>query len=57
MPIGVLFWVLMVLWFVFGVVWHRTELAGGNYGFFGGHVLQFALFALIGWKLFGPVLQ
>jgi hypothetical protein len=54
MPIGILFWILMLLWFLFGLYWNRADL---NYGFLGGNLLLFVLLGLIGWKLFGPVLQ
>ncbi len=57
MPIGLLFWLLMVLWILFGLYWQRTDIQGGNYGILGGNLLLFVLLALIGWKVFGPVLQ
>jgi Na+/proline symporter len=57
MPIGVLFWVLMVLWFLFGLYWGREDISAGKYGMLGGNLLLFILLALIGWKVFGPVLQ
>jgi hypothetical protein len=54
---GVLFWVLMILWFLFGLYWHSQEFKAGSYGIFGGNLLLFILLALIGWKVFGPALQ
>lgn len=57
MPIGILFWVLMILWFIFGLYVGREDIQGGKYGVLGGSLLLFVLLALIGWKLFGPVLQ
>ena len=57
MPIGILFWVLMILWFIFGLYWNGADIRGGNYGWLGGNVLLFVLLGLIGWKVFGPVLQ
>lgn len=57
MPIGILFWVLMILWFLFGLYWNRGDLRGGNYGVVGGNVLLFILLGLLGWRVFGPVLQ
>jgi hypothetical protein len=57
MPIGILFWVLMILWLLFGLYWHAPEARAGNYGLVGGNLLLFVLLALLGWRLFGPVLQ
>ncbi len=57
MPIGILFWVIMIVWFVFGLWTSRADVQAGRYGGVGGSVLEFVLFALIGWRLFGPVLQ
>lgn len=57
MPIGILFWVLMVLWFLFGLYWNSTEFKAGNFGPLGGNLLLFVLLFLIGWKLFGFVIQ
>ena len=57
MPIGVLFWVLMILWLLFGLYWNRDDLRGGKYGLVGGNILLFILLGLLGWKVFGPVLQ
>jgi len=57
MPIGILFWVLMLLWLLFGLFWHRAEVIGGNYGIVGGNLLLFILLGLLGWRVFGPILQ
>ena len=57
MPIGILFWVLMIIWLIFGVWGDYT--AGQPYPLRRGgyHLLTFVLFAIIGWKLFGSVVQ
>jgi hypothetical protein len=47
----------MILWFIFGVYQNRVEFGKGNYGIFGGDLLLFILLFLIGWKVFGFVLQ
>lgn len=57
MPIGILYWFLMILWFLFGLWWNGNELKTGNYGVFGGNLLLFILLGLLGWRVFGPVLQ
>jgi hypothetical protein len=57
MPLAILFWVLMIIWLIFGF-W-REYIPGQPYPInrAGGHILTFILFAIIGWKVFGPVIQ
>ena len=55
MTLGLCFWILMLVWFVFGVL-VATGNAGG-YGIMGHNVLLFCLFALLGWHSFGPPLH
>jgi hypothetical protein len=57
MPIGLLFWMLMILWLLFGLYWHSDELRGGKYGIVGGNLLLFVLLFLLGWRVFGFVIQ
>ena len=57
MPIGLLFWIIFLLWFILGFYWHRGTLTDGNYGFLGGHILVFILLFLLGWRVFGFVIQ
>jgi Na+/proline symporter len=57
MPIGVLFWVLMIIWLLFGLYWHRGDYTRGNYGLVGGNLMLFVLLAILGWRVFGPILQ
>lgn len=59
MTIGFLFWLLMVLWFIFGFWWHwPADMANRSaLGPIGGHVLTFILFFLLGWKVFGFVIK
>lgn len=54
MPIGVCFWTVMILWLLLGII---PAPAGARFWSIGGIVLLFILLALIGWRLFGPVLQ
>lgn len=49
MSFALCFWILMMLWLVFGL-W-STGLA--NYKLFGGNLLLFVLLVLVGWRLFG----
>lgn len=53
---GLIFWVLMLIWLVFGIVWH-FGFVGPPYGVLGGVVLLFILFGLLGWQVFGPPIK
>lgn len=57
MPIGILFWALMILWLLFGLVWWRSPSLVGNYGWFGNGLFIWFLFFLLGWASFGFILQ
>ena len=49
---GILFWILVILWFittVFGLA--------GIYAVYATNGLLLVLFILLGWKVFGPPLQ
>jgi hypothetical protein len=50
------FWVLMLIWLVWGLVWH-FGLVSAAFGPLGGAALVFVLFALLGWQVFGPPLH
>jgi hypothetical protein len=58
MPLGLIFWVIMLLWLLLGL--------GLQFGWFGpnqqvgvwGNTLMlFLLFALLGWRVFGAAIQ
>lgn len=54
---GLIFWVLMLLWLVFGLF---AYLGSGPYlkwGLAGNGLLTFILFGLLGWKVFGPAIK
>jgi hypothetical protein len=55
MSIGLLFWVLMVMWLAFWG-WGRTP-AGQAYWTPYGSLLLWILFFLVGWRVFGFILQ
>ena len=55
MSVGLAFWVLMLIWAVFGIFIHFYP--GTAYGVIGNSVLIFVLFLLLGWKVFGPPLH
>ena len=56
MSTALLFWVLMILWLIFGIVqfWPAT---GTRPWPLGGHVLIWILLALLGWRVFGAALH
>jgi hypothetical protein len=55
--IGAFFWLLMILWLLFGLYWNRSDIQGGNYGIAGGNMMLFILLFLLGWKAFGFPIQ
>lgn len=57
MTIGMLFWLLMVLWIIFGLYTGRAEFGRGNYTVFGGNLLLFILLFLLGWATFGFIIK
>ena len=56
MPIGLLFWVLFIIWLIFGGVWWRQGPTW-QYGWSGGFILVMVLIFLLGWNDFGFILQ
>jgi hypothetical protein len=55
MSIGLLFWVLMVIWFIFWLV-GRTPQGQVYWPQYNG-LLLWVLFFLVGWRVFGFILQ
>ena len=56
---GLLFWVLMLVWLIFGL-WSNWQASGGTalgYGLLGGNILLFLLLGVLGWKVFGFPIQ
>ncbi len=56
MTLGLAYWILMLIWFVFGLAWH-FGYASGTLGIAGNGVLLFVLLVLLGWQTFGPPLR
>ena len=59
MKIGLLFWILMLVWLLFGL-WVYWPVGGGSvvtFGPAGGSFLLFVLVGILGWKVFGAPLQ
>jgi len=59
MPLGFLFWLLMILWavFGFGVVSYPSDGPYRNHLYGGFALLLFVLLFILGWKCFGFVIQ
>lgn len=55
MTLGLCYWILMLIWFVFGLLVHAGMLTA--YGAVGNVLLLFVLFLLLGWQVFGPPLR
>jgi hypothetical protein len=55
MTLGLAFWILMLIWAVFGILIHFGY--AGGYGVVGNTVLLFVLFGLLGWQVFGAPLH
>lgn len=53
MTLALLFWVLMIIWLVFGL-WRDWP---GGPKVFGGHILVFILLAVLSWAVFGPAIH
>jgi len=51
MGISLAFWILMLVWAVFR--FFGAYNAGGTWQGWGGDILLFALFLLLGWHVFG----
>ena len=58
MSFGLAYWILMLLWLVFGL-WVAWPTLPGYHGLYplGNTLLLFVLFLLLGWKVFGPPLH
>jgi hypothetical protein len=57
MPIGYVFWGLMIIWFVFGAIsWQAPERLGG-FNLIGTTLLLFLLIGMLGWQVFGAAIK
>jgi hypothetical protein len=53
MTIGLLFWIIMIIGFLFGLYTNRTTLPVWA----GNSLVQWVLFALLGWAVFGAAIH
>jgi hypothetical protein len=56
MTLGLCYWILMLVWLVWGVLVHFAYV-GGALAAGANVVLLFILFLLLGWQVFGPPLH
>lgn len=54
MSIALLFWVIMIIWLLFGL-WSNYP-TGGVKGF-GGTLIEWIVIALLGWAVFGAAIH
>jgi len=52
MSFGLVYWILMLIWLVFGL-WANWPATAANARPLGGTLLLFILLVLLGWKVFG----
>ncbi len=57
MAIGLAFWVILLVWAIFGIAVPAPGSAPRTWRDFGGTGLLFVLFLLVGWQLFGQPLH
>jgi len=57
MTLALAFWILMLLWLVFGLYSHWPGFVSGQYGPFGSTLLLFLLLLLLGWGVFGAPIK
>ncbi len=55
MPIGVLFWVIFIIWILLSGWGWRSNL--GEPSVWGGGLILAFLLGLLGWHVFGPLLR
>ena len=57
MSLGLAFYILLLIWLVFGLVTYWPGSPYGHLAMSGNWLLLFVLFLLLGWKVFGPPLH
>ncbi len=56
MSTSFVFWLLMLLWLIFGLVFY-WPFGAMSVGFLGSNFFMFVLMCLLGWKTFGSPLK
>lgn len=53
MSIGIVYWIIILLWLIFGL-WQSWPTPGTKPWTMGGNIVLFILLVLLGWRVFGP---
>lgn len=56
MTLGLVFWIIMLIWAIFSLALFGGYI-GGAYALGGGALLHFVLFLILGWHCFGAPVQ
>jgi hypothetical protein len=57
MPLGLIFWIIMLLWLIFALMWNWPGRPTFAYYAVGNTLMLFVLFVLLGWRVFGAAIQ
>ncbi len=57
MSIGLAFWVVYLIFIIFGGWVNRASIQGGDLGPFGGSLILAVLLFLLGWGVFGFIVH
>jgi len=57
MSMGLVFWIIMLLWLIFMLLWHWPNSGIGPWGPWGNSIILFILFLLLGWHAFGAPIR
>lgn len=53
MSLGLVFWIIMLLWLLFGLYWRWPFTGAAAVAPLGGDLMLFVLLLLLGWRVFG----
>ena len=56
MGLGLVFWIIMLIWAIFSLAMFGGYI-GGGYALGGGALLHFILFLILGWQAFGAPIR
>jgi hypothetical protein len=57
MSFELLFWIIMLFWLITGWLWNSNPTLFGAWGWMPNTFLLWVLLALLGWKVYGPMLH
>lgn len=56
MTLGLAYWILMLIWLIFGLYLGWSDFAANRF-YVGGNLMLFILLLLLGWQVFGAPLR